>query len=101
LIVVLAQGYGILVAGWVAFGIDLAILIVLALTVRRFEEVDYPLWTALFFTGGIAALAMWAGFAESETAVVQKLFIVAGVTVGCISVWIWPRRALILQLTRG
>jgi O-antigen/teichoic acid export membrane protein len=97
--------FGIAAAGFATLGTDLLILISSAWTVRRFEHIDYPIVTALLFTGVLTALAIWSGFGAlplgGAGGIALKLCIAAAVTIACVTFWIWPKRRLVLQLTRG
>jgi O-antigen/teichoic acid export membrane protein len=105
LILVFASKYGIVAAAFVTLATDLAMLISAAWTVRRYERIDYPLATALFFTTALTALAVWSGFETpwlvEARGVLLKFGIAGGIAAACLAFWIWPKRRLVMQLTRG
>jgi O-antigen/teichoic acid export membrane protein len=105
LLIFLAGDYGILAAAWIAFVTDLLLLLSMALMVRRIEHIEYPVLTALVFTGALAVLAVWSSYDGlalfDPGTVLVKLLIAAAAIMASFILWIWPGRVLILQLAKG
>jgi O-antigen/teichoic acid export membrane protein len=104
LTVILARNFGAVAAAWVTLATDLFILLTLAIAVRRFEDIYYPISTAVAFTILLAGLSAWQGAAsgvESLESVTTRLTLVLVTATVSMAIWIWPNRLLICQLARG
>ncbi len=99
---VVCRQYGITSAAWITFAADFGILISTGWVVQRHERIGYPMLTGILFSIFLAALAEWVaitGTAQESWAVIfAKATLTGLVTAASLSIWIWPKRGLILEL---
>jgi O-antigen/teichoic acid export membrane protein len=101
----LAGQFGLISAGWVVLAVDLSILIASAWAIQHYENVSYPMITALLTVAILAVAAFWISMgapgATGWSLVGLKAGLVMLAVIVSAAVWIWPNRRLILQLASG
>jgi O-antigen/teichoic acid export membrane protein len=102
LTILLARDFGIMAVAWTVLASDTTILVALALAIRRFEHVHYPVGTALGLLSLLVGLAVWVGRGgpqlSGERGMLLKIAIVGVSALAVFAIWIWPRRKLIHQI---
>ncbi|HEX5281403.1 MAG TPA: oligosaccharide flippase family protein [Micropepsaceae bacterium] len=99
-----AGRYGVLSAAWSSLATELGILLSTAWAIRRHERVGYPIFVGLLLTGCLVALSVWTFSTNARvdwSAEILKFVVAILAAVASLTVWVWPRRRLVLQLAKG
>jgi O-antigen/teichoic acid export membrane protein len=103
--ILLTSTYGIVSAGWGVVASDAALLLALALTIRQYEKVNYPLGMSFLLLTLLAALAVWVVLGEPTVVPLPRwaakvLFVMLAMLLSVWG-WLWPQRFFIRQLAQG
>lgn len=83
---------------------ELCILVVLAMVIRRFEKLDYPLLTGLFLLAALIALAVWTG-AGQPAYLVSRILVKIGLVIVLATIafwlWLWPARHVLKAIVKA
>jgi O-antigen/teichoic acid export membrane protein len=99
--VLFAGRYGIVVGGWSTLAAEFGVLISTALAIRHHEPLGYPIITGTSFSFLLALLAGWVamnGIYPGWPEIALKLSLSIVTTAGCMLIWVWPKRRLVMQL---
>jgi O-antigen/teichoic acid export membrane protein len=101
----LAGQSGMIAAGWIVLVADLGILIASAMAIQYYENLNYPIGTALLSVTILVLAAIWIMMGSPGAFGWPLLGLKAGLvmfaTAASAAIWIWPKRRLIYQLANG